>query len=656
MPENVELEQGEGWLTFPWRGVALGGAMSIAVVVTSVVFNTRLAQQGISNDFLAACAMFFLVLICLVVNPLLRLISPRVGFSGPDLLVAFAMMLIASAIPDWGLVQMWVCTVTGWDYFQSPENQWGELFIPYIPKWAVVSDPDAIRYLYEGLPPGMSVPWQSWVGPVVFWFSFFIALHLGTISLMVLFRRLWVEHERLAFPMMQFGAELCKVEERRAIGPFFRDRMVWYGAAVPFVILSYNALSGFFPNVPPVQLVQRISVLRRMVSYTAAINFPAMGFAYLVGLDVSLGLWLFHVLGKLQVGIISMIWGSVLPNRQVLYCSDSLTAYEGFGTMIVLFIGGVWVGRKHIGRVFRDGLLLRKTPEDEHEIMSYRAAVWAFLLCFIYMIAFLHRLGLEVHHAIILMLAVIVIFYCLTRIICEAGVGFARGVYVPNAVLINQIGTDALGVPGVTALGFTSIWSGDLRTIVMTQAMQGMRLTDDIRRRRPMLLAFMLASLLALFGSLVATLAVGYKYGLYNGYWSWPAWPCGFHHWNWTAGYLKNPRPPDGLSGWLFIGVGAAVMWLLMFLRHAYVWWPVHYIGLPICHSLPMTWLWFSVFLAWLVKVFILKLAAQHYGRSRMFFLGMIFGSLVTAGFWTILGVLLQHPDPGAYLQGVTLG
>ncbi|NOZ23969.1 MAG: hypothetical protein GXP25_23070 [Planctomycetes bacterium] len=656
MSEDLELEQDGGWLTFPWRGVALGSAMSIAVVVTSVFFNTRLARQGISNDFLAACAMFFLVLICLVVNPLLRLISPRAGFSGPDLLVAFAMALIASAIPSWGLVQMWVCTVTGWQYFQSPENQWGSLFIPYIPKWAVVTDPEAIRYLYEGLPPGVSVPWQSWAGPVFFWFTFFIALHLGTISLMVLFRRLWVEHERLAFPMMQFGAELCKVEEHRAVGPFFRDRMVWYGAAVPFVILSYNALSGFFPNVPQVQLVRRIYVLRRMVSYTATINFPAMGFAYLVGLDVSLGLWLFHVLGKLQVGIIRMTCGAVLPNRQVLYCSNPLTAYEGFGTMIVLFVGGIWVARKHLGKVFWNGLLFRKTPEDRHEIMSYRAAVWAFLLCFIYMIAFLHRLGLALQHCVILMIAVIVIFYCLTRIICEAGVGFARGVYIPNAVLINQIGTEALGVPGVTALGFTSVWSGDLRTIVMTQAMQGMRLTDEIRRRRPMLLAFMLASILALSGSLIAALAVGYKYGLYNGYWSWPAWPCGFQHWNWTAKYLKNPRPPDGFTGWLFIGIGAGIMWLLMFLRHTYVWWPVHYIGLPICLSLPMTWLWFSVFLAWTVKVFILKLASQHYGRSRMFFLGMIFGSLITAGFWTVLGVILHHPNPGSYLQGVTLG
>ena len=653
--ETSDLEQGDGGPAFPWRGIFLGGVMSVVVVATSVFFNTRLARQGISNDFLAACAMFFLVGICLVFNPLLRLISPRIGFSGPDLLVAFAMMLIASAIPSWGLVQMWVCTVTGWEYFQSPENQWGELFIPYIPKWAVVTDSDAIRYLYEGLPPGASVPWQSWVAPVFFWFSFFIALHLGTISLMVLFRRLWVENERLAFPMMQFGTELCKVEEDRAIGPFFRDRMVWFGAAIPFVILSWNALSGFFPTVPPVQLVRRIYVLRRTVAYTATINFPAMGFAYLVGLDVSLGLWLFHVLGKLQVGIIRMTQGSILPNRQVLYCSNPLTAYEGFGTMIVLFIGGVWVGRKHLGKIFWNGLLLRKTREDKHEIMSYRSAVWAFLLCMVYMIGFLHCLGLAYHHAILFMVGVIVIFYCLTRIICEAGVGFARGVYIPNALLVNQIGTGALGVQGVTSLGFSSVWSGDLRTIVMTQAMQGMRLTDEIRRRRPLLFGFMLASILALFGSLVTALAVGYKYGLYNGYWSWPAWPCGFHHWNWVAKYLKNPRPAD-VTGWFFIGIGAGMMWLLMFLRHTFVWWPIHYIGLPICHSLPMNWLWFSVFLAWLAKVFILKLAGQHYQRSRMFFLGMIFGSLLTAGFWTILGVLLQHPDPGAYLRGVTLG
>lgn len=648
---QLNSQEGEG--RFPWRGIFLGSVMCLAVVGTSVFYDTRLAGQGISNDFLAACAMFFLILICLIVNPFLRLMSRRIGFSGHDLLVAFAMMLVASAIPDWGLVQMWVCTVTGWDYFQSPENQWADLFIQYIPKWAVVSDSDAIRYLYEGLPVGVSFPWQSWVGPVLFWFTFFVALHLGTISLMVLFRRLWVENERLAFPMMQFGAELCRVEENRAIGGFFRDRLVWAGAAVPFVILSYNALAAYFPTIPEMELMQRISALRGYVSYVATINFPAMGFAYLVGLDVSLGLWLFHVLGKLQVGIVTMVYGPVLANRGVLYNSDPLTAYEGLGTMIVLFVGGIWVGRKHLGRIFRDGFLLRKTPEDRHEIMSYRTAVWTFLLCMVFIIAFMRCVGLSLPHAVLLVISVIVIFYCLTRVICEAGVGFARGVYVPNAVLINQVGTDALGVPGVTALGFSFVWSGDLRTIVMTQAMQGMRLTDEIPSRRPLLLGLMLASVLALFGSLAATLAIGYRCGLYNGFPSWPAWPCGLYHWNQVAQLLKNPRPPDW-HGWCFVGAGAALMWLLMFLRHTYVWWPVHYIGLPICHSLPMTYLWFSVFLAWLAKVAILKLASQHYQRSRMFFLGMIFGSLLTSGFWTVLGIITN--TPWSYLRGVTLG
>jgi len=651
--EQEYYEARQGWRNFPWKGLALGSVMSLAVVSTSIFFNTRLAGQGISNDFLAACAMFFLILICFFINPSLRMISRSIGFTGKDLLVAFSMMLIASAIPSWGLVQMWICTITGWDYFKSPENQWASLFIPYIPKWAVVTDSEAVRYLYEGLPKGASFPWQGWVSPVLFWFMFFIALHLGTISFISLFRKQWVESERLAFPMMQFATELCKVEERHAIGPFFRDRMMWYGALVPFLILSYNALAAYFPTLTPLRLTRNIYVLRRQVRYVAAINFPAMGFAFLVGLDVSLGLWLFHVLGKLQVGVIHILYGPVLSDRHVLYCSDPLTAYEGLGAMIVLFIGGIWVARKNLGRIFINGLLLRKTPEDKHEIMSYRAAVWSFLLCMVFIVGFLHRTGLAYRHAILLVMAVLVIFYCLTRIICEAGVGFARAVYVPNAVLVNQLGTTALGVKGVTALGFSFVWSGDLRTIVMTQAMQGMRLTEEIEYRRPMLLAMMLASIIALFGSLATTLFIGYKYGLYNGFRSWPAWPCGMYHWNQVANFLKNPRPPDSF-GWLFIGIGAGLMWLLMFLRHAYVWWPVHYIGLPICHSLPMTWLWFSVFLAWLVKVFIMKFASQYYGRARMFFLGMIFGSLLTSGFWTILGILTN--TPWHYLRGVTLG
>jgi len=640
---------------FPWRGMALGAVMALVVVVTSIFYNTRLARQGISNDALAACAVFYLILICGVLNPLLKLTVPRLAFQSADLFVAFSMMLVASAIPSWGLLQMWVSTVTAWRYFAAPENGWAELFIPYISKAAVVKDVDAVRWLYEGLPPGEAIPWQSWAGPVAFWFPFFAVLYLTTISLMVMFRKQWVEYERLAFPMMQFGEEVCRTGNASGAGPpFFKDRLVWLGAAIPFAIISYNGLGAFVPGLTTFTLSKRLYMLRGAVNLNFNINFPAIGFAYLVSLDIGLSLWLFHVVEKLETGIIYNLCGPVLSRSAVLYCSAPLTAHQGFGTMIVLFFWGCWIARKHLLRIFRAALTFEKTEEDAHEIMSYRAAAWCFMGGMLLLMNYLHRIGLGYIQAAAFMVVVVIVFYTISRVICEGGVGFARSVYVPNAFMVNQLGTNVLGPMGATALGFTFVWSGDLRTMVMTQAMQGMKLTESLPRRRPLIWCLMLAVVIALFGSLATVLHLGYKYGLYNCQRSWPVWPCGVRHWDQVANYIKNPRTPNP-AGWMFIGVGGIAMWLLIFLRQRFAWWPVHYIGLPVCGSLPMSWLWFSVFLAWLVKLFIVKFATTElYNRSKMFFLGMIFGGLAAGGIWTIIGAIFQQE--GSFLRGVTLG
>ena len=58
---------------------------------------------------------------------------------------------------------------------------------------------------------------------------------------------------------------------------------------------------------------------------------------------------------------------------------------------------------------------------------------------------------------------------------------------------------------------------------------------------------------------------------------------------------------------------------------------------------------------AWLVKSLVLKFGTTWlYQRSRMFALGLIFGSLATSGVWTIIGIILEHE--ATFTTGVTLG
>jgi len=79
-------------------------------------------------------------------------------------------------------------------------------------------------------------------------------------------------------------------------------------------------------------------------------------------------------------------------------------------------------------------------------------------------------------------------------------------------------------------------------------------------------------------------------------------------------------------------------MFLLMFMRERFIWWPLHPIGFAIGSVWLMDRLWFSIFLAWIIKFMILRYGGpQIYLRSRYFFLGLIVGQYFAAAFWFII-------------------
>ena len=98
-------------------------------------------------------------------------------------------------------------------------------------------------------------------------------------------------------------------------------------------------------------------------------------------------------------------------------------------------------------------------------------------------------------------------------------------------------------------------------------------------------------------------------------------------------------RPIDVTWGvWSNMGIGAFVMGLLTVMRHKFLWWPLHPLGLTVAGSRVMDWTWFSIFLAWLVKVIALRYGGPKVYRSlRPFFLGLVLGQFVSVGIWTII-------------------
>ena len=86
-------------------------------------------------------------------------------------------------------------------------------------------------------------------------------------------------------------------------------------------------------------------------------------------------------------------------------------------------------------------------------------------------------------------------------------------------------------------------------------------------------------------------------------------------------------------------------------LRGAFLWWPLHPAGVALGLSYAMNYFWFCVFVAWLVKLLIIRYGGMRaHKRAIPFFLGLILGDYTVGALWSLLGLLLHQPTYKIYI------
>ena len=86
------------------------------------------------------------------------------------------------------------------------------------------------------------------------------------------------------------------------------------------------------------------------------------------------------------------------------------------------------------------------------------------------------------------------------------------------------------------------------------------------------------------------------------------------------------------------MGLGAGVTVLLAALRTYLPWCQLHPIGFAVGRVWLMNQLWFSIFLAWLLKNLVLRYGGPLvYRRFVPFFLGLALGQYTSATFWFLV-------------------
>jgi len=625
------------------RAFVWGSLMALAIGF-GVPYGTLILRGSYMDlDFSTPGAIFVLFVVSALLNPVFWRLARRLALRSQEMIIAYVMALLACCIPTMGLTCQLLPIITGFRYYANPENRWEELLLPYLPQWMYPAEERAIRYFYEALPPGQTIPWLVWLKPLALWLLFIFAFQFVSICLMVVYRRQWVEHERLVYPLVHLPLEMCQTAppERQA---FYRNAGLWLGFAIPFVIGSFIGLHHYFPSVPAPNLATHIPVFRQTQSLALRLSFPMIGFFYLVEQQTTFSLWFFNLLFFIARGIMNILHIGMQENLGIYGARSPVFAHLGVGAFMAMIAVGLKVGRQHFAAVWRQALYNDAQVSDEEEILSYRTAIWGLAGGLLVMIIWLAASGLPLLLVLPFVLVALLLFLGLTRIVAESGMAEAVAPSIAPGVLVSAVGAPVFGRKGLAALAMSYVWLSDMRIFVMAGAAHALKLGQQLppRRRGLLLYAIIGGILLALASSMPLTLYWAYQRGGPNlNSWFWNGSPLAAARW--TAEKIANPTPPHW-AGWILTGVGAAIMIWLAVMRQQFLWWPFHPIGFALGGIWIMDELWATAFGSWLIKSLLLRYGGvKTFQKARPVFLGLILGQFATNGLWLFLDALTGH-------------
>ena len=619
------------------KALLVGSVGAFCVSAGAVYSSLYLQGSYMSLGTSMPAAVFLLFVLTGLVNPLLRRLHPRAGLNRAELVVVYIMLAMASPIPTFFAIRFLRQIVDPF-YFASAENEWAERIHPYLPEWTQLGEP-VYQAFFEGLGQGQSVPWEAWLPTFAAWAPFIWALFLAMIAAMVLLRKQWVENERLTYPLVQ--VPMAIVEEARPgeyFSPFFRSPVMWAGFTIPFLWGTLHGLHNYFPELVPFALDKdminfSVSLFHDTTDLQFKFRFNILGFFYFLKTEVAFSMWFFNLMANAARGLFGVLGITDVHLAGGHAVRDPILAHQSMGAMVVLFLGGLWAARGHLKDVCRKVFLGDDRVDDSAEILSYRAAVIMLGASVTVVVGWLWLAGMPVWVALAMLALAAVLIIGFTRVVAEGGLSDGSPPAIPATILVTAVGSSAIGYQGLVLLATTYFWSANLRSFVTTSCANSLKLGDELRGdRRGLFWVMVLALAVALVAAVWMTMKLSYEFGAIN-----LRMESDQSAFGRMVNLTVSPSAPY-LWSWIHAGIGALIMLGLSAARWYYVWWPLHPLGYPIGPIWIMDHLWFNMFLAWAIKVVVLKYGGvKLYRMTRPFFLGMILGQITPGGLYLIV-------------------
>ena len=569
------------------------------------------------------------ILILLGLGLLLRRLHQTLVLNRAELLVIYTCISVGAGLAgvDRFLVLMPLIGHAHW--FATPENDWINLFHLHIPQWLVVSDKRVLEGYYHGFSSIYESPYLSAWLPAIFWWTLFlVAIHLVMLCLSLIFRKQWVESERLSYPIIQLPFEMTAPG-----GRFFRSPWMWLGLAIGVAIDIINGLNFLFPAVP--SLGGKLYDLRRIfterpwsgIGWSPIAVFPfGVGLSFFIPLDLSFSCWAFWLIWRVErlLGVIAGWRG--LPRFPY-------EAEQSHGAYLGLCVVAIWMSRRYLKQVARQLV----SPRADEPI-SYRLILIALLGAATFIVGFCLKMGMSFWIILVYFVIWFAIAMAITRLRAELGSPVHDLHFIgPDEMLPRLLGIRRLGAVNLTGFAYLYGLNRAHRSHAMPHQLEGFKLAEGANiplRRFAMLM--MLASALGALGSFWAYLSMYYAEGGFSGF--------GRESFNRLETWLTYAAPPD-VPAISFATFGFGLTLLLAAMRMRFLWWNLHPVGYAISGSWAINPMIGSIFVGWLLKWLVLKYGGIRLHRKAIpFFLGIVLGEFVIGSFWSLLAVALDQP------------
>ncbi len=624
-----------------WRAFIIGLA-GVALIAAVAPYNDWVA----GNTYLTGCHFppgpFFLLLILTVgLNVLIKLVRKAWALRRAELMVVWTMMLVASTVPSSGLMRFLFSLPAAPAYYaRSADLPNQDRLLEALPDELVpTKDPDSvlINRFFEGQRSGEDVRIYlgRWLPSIGRWVAFALLFYLAIFCLGGMLRRQWVDVERLIFPVARVPLELTDESGARGLlPPLFGHKPFVAGLVVILGFAFLRVVPAMFGGSPwelswPLMPVLGGTPLGNS-SIDAATIYPlVIGIAFLVPADVSLSVWFFYLLTRLELQFSFWIGRPIQGGTY-----GAFMAWQQTGAFLV-FAGMIfWAARKHLARLVKKALVFEEGEADADEPISYRVSFWGFVLAFVGLVTWYTLYGMRVYTAVAMLLLVLCIALIHARLVSQGGIFFTQQTWSPYKFLHGISGGQAFGPAGAVVAGLqTAIFVQDSREILSGHAMNALRISSVFKRHRRWFLPVMMTAIVVAIGvSGYFMLRAYYQVGGVNfsntyGTISLPKGTMNF------AGRMIADPSGSAEAHWWAFSIGTVIMFFVTFMRARFYWWPVHSLGFLISSTYPAGRVYFSFLLAWFIKMFVMKFGGGSMLRkARYFFLGVIIGEAAAIG------------------------